>query len=251
MIVVHDGNWSEFAFIAQSTTGYCSAMTRQSECGKLSYARPYAEVMELIPPSQYESRFNAMIGRFARQRWERFNPIHQNQGPNPLCWAYSLAQHFEAVRAKMGLPYVQLAPESILGCNGYRNIGGFLDRALEWVSSNGMAPRSLVPQYAINPNTWNPEYKSAALNVVPLERFDLGTVDMWAECMTALLNGDSIYLAYDWLAHAMCGMELQKKGNEYGLWFPNTWKPEDTMLVFGQKKVPSEAYVVRAATYSR
>jgi hypothetical protein len=251
MIITHDGNINEFIESAHEYPGLCGTLPSKSEIGKTGYARPYTDIVDMIPPSKYGEYYDAMVGKFARQRWESFQPIHQYQGNHPLCWAYSLAQHLEAVRAKIHLPYQQLAPESILGCNGYRDIGGFLDVALLWASKHGMAPRSMVPQYEINPRKWSAGYEEAALGCVAYESYELGTKDMEAECMTALLNGDSIYCGYDRLAHAMTIMELQKKGSEYGFYLPNTWRVTDSMLMFGKSKNPNRAFVVRGVTYSR
>ena len=249
MITIHDGNWAEFAHQAQSVDGLCSALPRESQIGSLPYARPYAEVIELIPPSQYAERYEAMLGKFAYYQKAVYTPGQHNQRNHPLCWGYSLAQHLECVLAKMRRPYVQLAPESLLGCNGYNDIGWFLDKALEWASQYGMAPRSMVPQYAINPKLWDERYKQEALKYIPFERYDLGTKNMYDECMTALLSGDAVYVGYRWLRHAMDIESLQKQGNEYGFWTPNTWGEGNEMLLFGQKKIPDEAYVVRAMNY--
>jgi hypothetical protein len=250
MIELHDGNFDEFCEnIKASNPHLLGAIPRESICGGLAYAGPYAESFPILPKSKWMSAYDAMIGRFARQKYAEYNPVHQNQGPHPLCWAYSLIQHIEMVLAKMRMSYVQLAPESILGCNGFRDQGGYLDVALKWIKEHGIAPRSLVPQYAIQERLFDPSYKDVALGRIALEVFDLGTVDMEAECTTALLDGDSIYMAVNRMSHAMSLAELQKKGDELAFWTPNTWSLEDSILFSGRNKAPDEAYVVRAVSY--
>lgn len=251
MIFIHEGNWAEFAEQAHSVPGLCGAFPRRTPTGGLYCARPYAEVMELIPESQYASRYDVMIGKFSRQQKAQHNPQLHNQGNHPLCWCFSLAQHAESVRAKMGLPYIQLAPESIAGTYGFRDQGGALDDAIAYVQSHGIAPRSMVPLYNLKPSIWSAGWEQKSLDVVPLEIYDLGTKDMYAECMTALLTGDSIYFGINWLGHAMNFEEIQKVGNEYCFWTPNTWGQGQDMLLAGRKKIPDDAFVVRQVTYAR
>ena len=251
MIFIHEGNWAEFAEQAHSVPGLCGAFPRRTQIGGLYGARPYADTQELIPESQYESRYQSLVGKFARQRKEYFKPQLHNQGNHPLCWCFSLAQHLESVRANMMLPYVQLAPESIAGTYGFRDQGGALDDAISYIQSHGVAPRSMVPIYNLKPTSWPAGWEQESLNCVPLEIFDLGTKDMYSECMTALLNGESIYFGINWLAHAMNFEEIQKVGIEYCFWTPNTWGQGQDMLLSGRKKIPDDAFVVRQVTYAR
>ncbi len=250
MLRITDQNYRQYAQAAQHA-GLCGALPRKSQIGSLTYARPYAEVIDLIPESKYGEYYEQMKGKFPRQRKEKYNPALQYQGPHPLCWAYALAQHLECVRAKENLMYIQLAPESITGVCGYQDIGYYLDKALGWITESGMAPRSLVPQYNLNESSWDKTYKERARDFIPLERFDLGTKDMWAEIMTALLTGDSVYLAYNWWRHALNAEELVLEDNEYKLWLPNTHGAGQDVLLSGSKKIPDEAYVVRSITYSK
>ena len=129
MLIIHDGNADEFAEGIQLSPGLCGCTPRSSKIGSLLCAPPYADQIELIPESQYASRYDAMVGKFARQKKASFNPLLQNQGQHPVCWKYSLAQHLESVRANMNLPYVQLAPESISGTFGFKDEGGACDDA--------------------------------------------------------------------------------------------------------------------------
>lgn len=252
MIIIDDTNAAEFArSVHEESSHLCGTIPRKSEIGSLDYARPYADVMELIPESEYASRYDAMVGHFARQKKDSYNPKLQNQDGHPVCWKYSLAQHLESVRANMGLPYYQLAPESISGTFGFADRGGACDDAIAWVKEHGVASRQIVPQYNFNPSSWPAEWKNDALNCVALEVFDLGTKDMWAETMTALLTGESVYYGINWLRHAMNAEELQKVGNEYCVWTPNTWGAGQDMLLKGSKKIFDEAFVVREVTYAK
>ena len=253
MIIIHDGNWQRFAESVREEAPYlCGNFPRQGKCGDLPYARPYTEVMDLIPPSKYDEYYQAMVGRFIRQKYESCNPKLQNQGPHPACTRYSLAQHMECVRANMGLPYIQYAPESVSGTYGWSDAGSMCKHAIAWVKAHGIAPRSFVPQYSFNPKSFAVGWEQAALDCVALEVFDLGTKDIEAEVMTALLTGEAVHFGVDWLMHAMNYEEIQKQKNgEYGFWTPNTWGAGRDMLLLGSKKIPDEAYVVRQVTFSR
>lgn len=248
MIIIHDGNADEFV---QHTIGtnLCGALHR-IYAKQIFDAAPYTDVVDLIPKNQIDGRYDAMIGNFARQRKDVFNPVHHYQDGHPACWRYSLVQHMECVRANANLPYYTLAPESISGTFGWADKGGALDDAIDWIAVHGVAPRSLVPQYEFNPNNFSKGWEEAAKDCIPYEFYRLGSIDMWDETMTALLNGDSVYFAVMWLAHAMNAEELQKVDGEYCIWTPNSWKENQDMLLKGRKKIFDDAFVARRVTYS-
>jgi hypothetical protein len=60
-----------------------------------------------------------------------------------------------------------------------------------------------------------------------------------------------VWNAVNFMAHAMDAEELQKHGNEFGIWERNSWQPDDDMLLLGRQKIFRDAYVVREVTYSR
>jgi hypothetical protein len=151
----------------------------------------------------------------------------------------------------MNLPYRTLGPESIKGTFGWADEGSTLDDAMEFVVKNGMATRDFIPQYEFNPNRFKPGWQEAAKDCVPLEFYRLGSVDMYDETVSALLNGDAVWNAVNFMAHAMDAEELQKHGNEFGIWERNSWQPDDDMLLLGRQKIFRDAYVVREVTYSR
>lgn len=118
------------------------ALPRQTSVGGLACATVYAEVMPLIPESEWPRRIADMTaaGSFIGQRWKS-DPKADYQNGYGFCWAYSLAQAMMAKRAAMGLSFVQLSPESLAEDVGYRNKGNYLDSALTYTAKNGIASR--------------------------------------------------------------------------------------------------------------
>ena len=251
MIELHDGNYQEFVETIQSESPHLlGALPRRGGLGQIMNATPYADTIELIPKSQWQSRIEGMQGRFIRQKYDSYKPVHQNQGQHPLCWDYAATQHVECKRAGEGLPYVQLAPESILGCNGYRDSGGELSVAVKWLAEHGIAPRVYWPQYCFDPRQAKAGWQDVALGCVVLKWLELGTEDMAAEVITAICDGKAVYTAYNRLRHAMNAEEFQWKNGGPSLWLRNTWQVTDSMLMSGNLWVPDEAYVMEQVTYS-
>jgi hypothetical protein len=247
-VKIFDDN-TEFYFPAEHADGY-GFIPRQSKIGE--YAATFAESMPLIPESQWKQRIEEQRGKFPRQSYERVKPVLQNQNGLPYCWAYSLTQCVECLRASAGLPYVQLAPESLGGAVGWRRAGNSLDSALQYAVEHGIAARELVPQYDLNPRNYKQGWQDDAKKHCVLEWFDGGAKDRWAETVTSLLSGLPCYVAYNWARHALMASELQIVDGQIAVYLNNTWPAGegDSWLLKGNRAIPDELYVLRSVTYA-
>ena len=252
-LIVDDTNWQELVEADQIAGLPPGCLPRQTEIGGLECAAVYAEHVELIPESQWMDRAREMIAdrAFIGDRIQ-FDPATHFQNGLGFCWAYSLCQALEAERELMGLPPELLAPESLAECVNYRNAGYYLDRALEYAAKNGIARRQFVPQYKLNPKDWQAGWKEDRANFVPLEWWDLGGKNVWAETVTLLLNGMGCYVGLDWWSHAVFYDRLVIDGQRLGVHTPNTHGPGKDVNLFGSKAIPSMgSFGIRSVTYSK
>jgi hypothetical protein len=241
MTLIHDENASDFV---QVNSGF---MPRETEFGKLEGVPMFADNIELIPESEWIDRIKAMeeAKAFPRYLYEAKKPVHQYQDGHPLCWAYSLTQSVEMTDEN----YAQLAPESIVGVAGWRDTGFYCDRAIQWAMEHGIAERSFVPQYSLNPKAYKAGWEANAKRHRPVEWFDLGR-SMWREVVTALLCGFAVYTGYNRFGHAITLDSLVVKDGKIGVSSPNTWREgTDRWTLFGSVAVPNEAFAVRKVAF--
>jgi hypothetical protein len=203
-IFINDDNFQDVVNESGAAGFLAGALPRETSLGGLACAEVFAEHVPLIPESKWKSRIQYATenGLFIGHRW-RSDPQADYQDGFGFCWAYSLSQATMAVRAAMGQPFVQLSPESLAEDVGYRNRGNSLDSSLAYAAKFGIASRATVPQHKISEREWSAQYKEDRKLYLPLEWFDLGGKDVWAETVTALLSGFGCYVGYDWWGHAV------------------------------------------------
>lgn len=247
-IYVDDSNYLDVVRESEANGFLMGALPRETSVGELECAAVFAEHVPIIPESEWKPRIAEMTanGQFIGQRWQS-NPQADYQNGLGFCWAYSLAQATMAVRAAMGQEFVQLSPESLAECVGYRNSGYNLDRALEYAAKYGIASRQTVPQHKITTRGWSPQYKDERQLYIPLEWYDLGGKDVWAETVTALMMGFGCYVGYNWWRHAILLDGLRVNGNKIEVHSPNSHGPGNDVWLSGSKAIPSMgSFVLRS-----
>jgi hypothetical protein len=250
-LIITDDNAPEILTASEALVGSPPGyIPRESNIGDIEGVGVYADAFPLIPESEWVDRIKYMtsVGGFIGQRWQP-DPKASFQNGFGWCWAYSLTQALEGARAKMGFEFVQLSPESLLELVNYRNAGYYCDKALDYAKKYGIAERRLVPQYSQNPKQWG-DYRDNAKNYVPLETWDGGAKNIWAETITALLSGDGCYVGLNWWSHAVWYDGLVLNGNKIGVHTPNSHGPGQDATLFDSKAVPSEMFVIRSATFT-
>lgn len=234
--------------------GLCGCRQRETSIGGLPCARVMADdsSIVIVPESQWKARIEEMQakGLFARQIFEASNPFQADQGKLNYCWAFSLTQTIELNRVAAGLPYIELAAESLGGDVSYRNAGNAIDSAIAYAAAHGIASRSFVDHGCISPSGFRQGWEKNAVNFRPIEWWDVGANDMWAESVTVLLTGKPLYVGYDWWGHAVMLDELVIVGDEVCVSGPNTWGKGQRFVLKGSKKVPSYGcFGVRETTF--
>jgi len=253
MRIIDDGNWEEM--IAESVAahgGKPGALPRQTAIGGLWCAsRVFAEDVPLIPESQWKDRIAAKQGKWIRQKWERQKPKIKYQNGLRYCWAYSISQCCEALRAKSNQPYVELGPESLGGMVDFENAGGCMDTAIQYAADHGIACRAMIPEHCLDSTDFAVGWEQNALKHAPTEWWDLGAKDVWAETVSALLADFPIYVGLDWWGHAVMYDELQIIDGEICAHSPNTHGEGQDVILRGSQKIPSMgSFVPRVITFS-
>ena len=249
-LYITDDNYADVVAESEANGFVAGALPRQTEVGGLACAPVFAEQVPLIPQSEWNDRIARMTasGSFIGQRWKS-DPKADYQNGLSFCWAYSLAQSGMAVRAIMSQPFVQLSAESLAECTGYRNAGYYLDRAIEYAANKGIASRLTVPQNKITVSQWDPKYADERQNYMPLEWWDLGGKDVWAETVTALLQGWGCYVGYSWWRHAVFLDMLRVNNGKIEVHTPNSHGPGNDAWLSGSKAIPSMgSFVPRSMT---
>lgn len=251
-LYITDENWEAVVYEGGQAGIFNAALPRETAVGEAGLPL-FAEFVPIIPEAEWKPRIQAMTerGLFIGQRWKS-DPNADFQNGYGFCWAYSLAQAVMAVRACEGQPFVQLSPESLAELVGYQNRGYYLDRALQYAASRGIASRATVPQHKIKESQWSPDYKEDRQNYIPTEWWDLGGKNVWDETITALLMGYGCYVGYDWWSHAVFldGLRIGSNG-KIEVHTPNSHGPGQDVWLSGSRAVPSMgSFVVRSVTYT-
>lgn len=248
-IRIDDDNYQQITEEAETLGGFPpGAIPRESSVGELEGVPVFAEQIELLPESKWldTTKETLASGRFIGQRVSLdANKDYQNSFPT--CWAKSLAQAMTALMQAVGVN-VQLQGESLIGVTGGRVQGYYLDKALLWLLRHGIASDEYVPLGEYNQRKWRAGWEQNAQQFMPLEGFDGGARDVWAETITGLNAGLGGYLAYNWARHALFADGLVIDGSKIGVHCVNTHGPGNDWTLYGKKAIPDEIYFLRAGT---
>ena len=229
------------------------------------YASPEAREMGLVPFEEYPDEivpWEAVPEVIARCHEEKIFPLYHQERSGLLtkwdqdgygfCWAYGLTAAVMGCRAVEGQEPVRLSPFSLGWLVGWRNRGYYCDQAIAGARDRGIAPVDCVPEYALNPRQFNPDWEEAARLYRPLEWWDVATAadrqTIVCQCLTILSAGRPLYVAYNWWGHALeCVGLLWDSGDV--IWQLQNSHGDGVIEIAGRRGVPDEAYGVRATSW--
>jgi hypothetical protein len=211
--------------------------------------------MRVIPEAEWKERIAAMD---AAKAWPadyvraHLDGFTRSQNGLNYCWGWSFSACIDVLNLMMGGEYIETAPESLGGCVGYRNVGNDMTSTLVWAMENGIALRKFVPKYSLNTRNWQSGWQADAATRKPVECFDLGQTDVWAETVSALLQGYAIYMGYSWWSHALAMVRVvYDSRGELCAELLNS-HADGLIVVKGNRKVPTIDYgcfAVRTKTW--
>jgi hypothetical protein len=261
-LIIGDDNYTQFVDEHNLRTGgMAGVMPRDVPMGGLACATPFSESVSLIPRNEWDDRIKAMNAAqaFPNQRRKALSKalgksVVKDQDGLNFCHLFALTNCVESNRQSQGLPYIELAPESMGGVVNWSNSGGYMTADIQYATQHGIAPRSFCPPYKHSPGSFQDGWQDAAKLHVPLEWFELGHQDIEAECITALLLGYPVYGGWDWWSHSvMLGALVDANHWE----IENSWRPswgnEGYGILTGGRRLPSTSmgcFALRTTSWS-
>jgi len=259
--VITDINWRDFIRPAVTEDGMPEIIPRDFACGSseaadigLAPVEEFPNVM--VPEDEWKERINEMNEEqgFPVHHLRRGNAKAKNQNGYGYCWAYGITSCLESVRVKTGQPYVELAPQSLGWMVNWRNRGYYPSHAIQGINEKGVCRNELVGDSTFNPRNFEDGWEEDALNYRAMEWWDTNRrteKDMVKQCVSILLTGHPLYIAYNWWNHAlMMGGLVWDEGERYNLkWLAINSHNDGEIYLTGSRGVPSEAYGVRSVTH--
>jgi len=253
MMVITDKNWQE-------QSQQYGVLPRFIEYGSPeALARGMLPVEEfpdvLIPEDEWKERI-------AEAHEKKTMPIHHFEASNVpakdqaltrLCWAYGMTSTLEANHLYANNPYRRLAPATLGWLVGWQNQGYWLTETIQGAAQRGIASSEFAPDGVYNTRQFKSGWEEDALNNKPLEWFDLKSGSTMVKyCVSMLLIGKPLYIAYNWWGHAlmMAGIEWAEGELHHLKWIAWNSHGDGRIELVGTKGVPDEAYAPRSSTYS-
>lgn len=180
-----------------------------------------------------------------------------NQNGLNYCWAWSAAAALSDAQAREGKIVKKKAPTTLGFLVNWKNEGNYLESGIQGLIERGVAEIEYVS------NMHSRDYKrflegweeNALLN-----RLESGAVwdcdnsngkgTMIQHCVTGLVLGFPLYIAYNWWGHAVECVAVEwdeTQANNLTWWIRNSHNEKNIIKLTGDRAVPSEAYVFRAS----
>ena len=190
---------------------------------------PFLETFDIpiIPRSEWPARIEEMERTKTRisDFWIRDGLRSPYQDGIPYCWIYAVATAMKALRCVMGLPYVPLSAESAgARITGFRSVGGWSHRGVEWVLQHGMNTEDEWPPHraGINRKYDTPENRESAKRNIVVKWYDVPDRNFDA-LMTCLFHRIPVCIGLNWWRHAICGVDPVMTGrNSFGVRIQNS-----------------------------
>jgi len=250
-LIISDANAREF----------CSGGPRAGSLGYKGWQRPDAPhsfrggrpVVGAIPRSEWKDRIRAGQGSFLSDLVKQQGIAAKDQNGLGYCWVYGSTRTVEIRRATMGLPFHDLAPESVGGpCTGWRNEGGYASEAFDQLQAAGACESAyLDAPHSLRVNRWKPGWQQNARLHEAVQWYELGAGSgeqgaergrqearssspapcsmhpapgPFDEVITCLLNRIPVAAGLDWWGHLVCFLDpVVLPDGSVGVLFQNSW----------------------------
>ena len=245
--------------------------------GSSSSSRSFSEEMELIPREEWPERCAEQKAkksslshiRETGNNGKRIPSMDQNgQG---FCWAYSTGFAIQLLRAKAGLPYVELSPHAV-GCKmfNHQDRGAWGALSFDFATENGFPSTDFWPAKSMKRKyDTNATWEDAKKNRIVEGWIDLDinhasdanlTFDQMATC---LLNLFPVVTDFYWWMHSVCQeslLDAKPELKQQGLYDPDRWCPKGsnswtdkwgkngTFVLQGKKAIPNGGCSPRSVT---
>jgi hypothetical protein len=193
-------------------------------------------VANIIPRSEWADRIKAGQGSKVYDAMVKAGVKSKDQNGLNYCWCYGSVRAVEARKVFLGVPHVELSPESVGGpVTGWRNVGGYASQAFDQIQSAGICEVSFMPSgaddHSLRPNQWKSGWQENAKKHETIDWYNLDgsdNNDMFSEVVTCLLNDCPVAAGLGWWGHlvAFIGVVLLPDGT-VGVLMQNSWLQGD------------------------
>ena len=203
------------------TTGY-AGWQKPGKPHAFSASRP---VGSTIPQSEWKQLIQEEPRFVSLRTWSKEQNIKaMDQGQTPLCWCYGSTMAIKVARAKAGLAYRDLAPESVAGpITGGRLRGGYASEAFNQIEKGGICERSFQDSvHSVNTSRYKPGWQENAALHKAVAWYQIGV--SFDEVITMLLNRIPVAAGLDWWSHLVCFLDpVILPDGSVGVLFINSW----------------------------
>jgi hypothetical protein len=143
-----------------------------------------------------------------------------DQGSSNYCWAHSTVSAMLLLRAKQGLPHVELSAFGIAAqIKKFRNDGGWCQESMEAVTTKGCPTSATWPLKSMSRDNVNTAMREESLLYKVTEFWDCGSDPKLFWHFVAL--GMPIISDYNDWGHSVCFIKGNRKNNTGLVW--NSW----------------------------
>jgi hypothetical protein len=214
--------------ILEAPTGYSKGLVERDF--QAAPAGSYAGLPEfprsmLIPRSEWRERCEQLerTGSLVTQKLRRLNIPPKDQNGTSWCWGNCVVGAMETARALAGLPYVSFSPASVCGpVKGYRNVGGWMAEAAEYIIPNGVATTAVWPDNANNRSYDNAETREVRKAHKIQVAYDLPNKNFDA-MFSCLLLGKTCPIGLLWWGHAIEAVDPLYTPSGFAVRIRNSW----------------------------
>lgn len=267
--VLDDSNYRRYAKSVVgpdgcSASGYISRDFQVQPVGSIATEFPDELI---IDPREWPDRIADKLRKkertidFVRNEMPHF---WLNQDPTNSCWGFSIVQCCMIVLARMGQSSTRLCPYSVTGpINRYRDVGGYVPRALEQIRSEGIASCELWPMSTPgSPNTARENsnainngrkyYEGSRADAATRRNLEFFECSTWIKKGSALLRDMLVPDGYDYEGHSTGTIDLaivngEIAGIDMDSYTPDG-KPHLRYRVGARRAMGSMAIAVRGMT---
>jgi len=196
--------------------------------GSLGFAAPFD--MPIIPRSEWAGRIEERTRKKMRitDLVEYYKVPPQHQGQTNYCWINCVVRCIEMSRLIAGSPHVPLSPASCGGpITGFRDVGGWPERGVEYAAAHGAVPSSLWPANAID-RRYDTPTNNAEREKYQIKEWTELRPKNFEQLATLLLHGIPVATAHMWMKHAVTAVDLLSLGNgKFAVLFHNSGHKRD------------------------
>jgi hypothetical protein len=243
-LIISDSNWRQFASLPpgqEYAPPSLNPVLRHGSTGYLGWQRPGSPRKmygkrpspELIPRNEWIPRIQAMQDNLLTDLLMKNNVKAMDQDGLGYCWVYG-STFAEMVRRLLhGLPWKDLAPESVGGpLTNWRNEGGYAAEAFGGLETAGACEASFLDKpNSLHYRNWKEGWQENALNYRVQDWYDLETSDnleppatCFDEVITCLLMKLPVAAGLDWWGHLICFLDpVILPDGTVGVRFINSW----------------------------